>query len=294
MNETGLPFVSVIIPVYNDAARLKACLEALEDQTYPKDKYEVIVVDNGSEEDTAAVVRPFNSAQLRHESQPGSYAARNRGIAAAKGAVLAFTDSDCRPASDWLEKGVGVLLATPECGCVGGEIETIFRDPAQPTAAERYDDLTYFRQSELIERHGYSTTANLFAFKRVMDDVGPFDGELKSCGDLEWGQRVSSSGYPVLHGQDVRVTHPARHTLRQLCRRAVRLVGGRFQLKRSFGKSMVEFIVGLLPPLRGVCIAVSCNASVIQKLKVILVMFVVKYVGAWERLRLVLGGRPQR
>ena len=78
-------FVSVIIPVYNDAERLKKCLLALEKQTYPQAQYEVIVVDNASEENIKDVVSQFPQARLTFENSPGSYAARNQGISIAKG-----------------------------------------------------------------------------------------------------------------------------------------------------------------------------------------------------------------
>ena len=103
-------FVSVIIPVYNDSERLKLCLEALENQTYSKDLYEVIVVDNASEEDIKSIVGQFSQAKYTYESQSGSYVARNKGISIARGEILAFTDSDCIPASDWIEKGVANLF----------------------------------------------------------------------------------------------------------------------------------------------------------------------------------------
>ena len=87
-------FVSVIIPVFNDAERLKICLTALEKQTYPQDYYEVIVVDNGSDENLENVVKQFTQAKLAYYPELGSYAARNHGIALAKGEILAFTDAD--------------------------------------------------------------------------------------------------------------------------------------------------------------------------------------------------------
>ncbi len=78
-------FVSVIIPVYNELIRLKTCLQALEDQTYPKHAYEVIVVDNGSDEDIKTIVAGFNQVKQSYEAQPGSYAARNKRLSLAQG-----------------------------------------------------------------------------------------------------------------------------------------------------------------------------------------------------------------
>ena len=103
--------VSVIIPVYNDAERLKLCLDALARQTYPGDRYEVIVVDNGSQQDPELVTSRYEQVTLAHEACRGSYAARNTGLALARGDVLAFTNSDCIPAADWIEHGVARLGA---------------------------------------------------------------------------------------------------------------------------------------------------------------------------------------
>src|SRR5262245_46024865 len=104
-----LPFVSVIIPVYNNPDGLRRCLHALEAQTYPKSRYEIIVVDNGSDTPPADMVRAFDRVTLLEEAVPSSYAARNRGLAQARGEVIAFTDSDCIPAPDWLAHGVANL-----------------------------------------------------------------------------------------------------------------------------------------------------------------------------------------
>ena len=93
--KNSLPFVTVIIPFYNDLDRLRECLICVFLQTYPHDCYEVIVVDNGSDEDFSPLQNKFHDLELLYEYRPGSYAARNTGIRYSKGEVLAFTDSDC-------------------------------------------------------------------------------------------------------------------------------------------------------------------------------------------------------
>src|SRR5262245_61336705 len=123
MASVSKPFVSVIIPVWNDSHRLKACLQALELQTYPRTLYEVIVVDNASDEPADRVASEFSKARTITEPTQGSYAARNKGISVAKGEILAFTDSDCVPALDWLEKGVSNMTRVPRCGLLAGRVE---------------------------------------------------------------------------------------------------------------------------------------------------------------------------
>lgn len=127
MSNLFYSFVSVVIPVSNDFERLKTCLKALEEQTYPKKLYEVIVVDNGSDEDINPLVIQFSQAFATQESRRGSYTARNKGDSLAKGDVIAFTDSDCIPNCDWIEKGVANLLQVFNCGLVVGKIKVFLK-----------------------------------------------------------------------------------------------------------------------------------------------------------------------
>jgi glycosyltransferase involved in cell wall biosynthesis len=294
------PFVSVIIPVYNDAERLTRCLAALEDQTYPKDRYEVIVIDNGAGADLVPLAASYPQVRLVAESWPGSYAARNRGLSVARGEVLAFTDSDCVPLPDWIEKGVAALLRVPDCGLVGGKVEVFFRDPKRPTAVELYESRTAFLQQEYIEVGRFAVTANLFTFRKVVDDVGVFDAELKSGGDLEWGQRVAAHGYPLVYAEDARVAHPARSSYRELYRKVARTVGG---IKDMQGRKNCRFlgwgrgfVIDSLPPMRSSLRAWRDPGlrGVGSKLKVIAVLFFVQYAQVWESIRLWLGGTSRR
>src|SRR6185312_476288 len=107
-----LPLVSTVIAVRNDADGLAHTLTALSAQTLSADRFEVIVVDDASRDATAAVAR--SHAGVRLISLPdaqGSYVARNRGLEAANGAVIAITDADCRPEPQWLERGAARIAA---------------------------------------------------------------------------------------------------------------------------------------------------------------------------------------
>ncbi|MBD1804923.1 glycosyltransferase [Microcoleus sp. FACHB-SPT15] len=306
MSHLSSPFVSVIIPVFNDAKRLKICLEALENQTYPKSLYEVIVVDNGSDEaeDIEGVVAQFEKAIATYESAPGSYAARNKGISLAKGEVIAFTDADCIPAPDWLEKGVENLLQTPNCGLVAGKIEIFFKNPKQLTTVELYESIMALPQREFLEKHQYGATANVFTFKNVIDKVGGFDASLKSSGDVEWGQRVASFGYKPIYAEDTCVSHPARYSFNDIYKRTLRHAGGYYDLQIKKEKSFLErnkrFFISLAqdltPPLMFAfnLFLDSRLKGVQQKLKVSLVLIFIRYVSAWEKLKLKFGGVSAR
>jgi glycosyltransferase involved in cell wall biosynthesis len=188
MTHTQSPFVSVIVPVFNDIERLKICLQALEQQTYPQHLYETIVVDNNGSDtdlDLAGVIAKFRHAIATFEQTPGSYAARNQGISIAKGSILAFTDADCIPSANWLERGVENLLKFPACGLIAGKITIFFKDPDRPKTVELYEYLTAFPQQQLIEKSHFGATANIFTFRSVIDKIGRFNSNLKSSGDLE-------------------------------------------------------------------------------------------------------------
>lgn len=304
MEADDSPFVSVIIPVFNDGQQLKRCLTALVDQTYGRSHYEIIVIDNGSDHPEQIRAIAAASVKVVVEPTPGSYAARNRGFTVASGEVIAFTDADCIPAIDWIQKGVQALTQTPNCGLVAGQIRLFFRDPERPTMVELYESLRALPQQEFVEQHHYGATANVFTRREVITKVGGFDASLKSSGDMEWGQRVYAQGYRQVYDEAVVVLHPARASLRELYTRTRRLAGGHYdlQLKRapSLWQQQVIFLRTLLqnlvPP---VFFAINTFLDtrlngVDQKLKVSSAMLLVRYISAWETLRLKFGGVSNR
>ncbi|MDJ0728267.1 MAG: glycosyltransferase [Prochloraceae cyanobacterium] len=300
MTESNLDFISVIIPVYNDSKRLQICLEALENQTYPQDLYEIIVVDNNSEENIQATVACFSQVKLTSEKKRGSYAARNKGINLAAGKILAFTDSDCIPATNWLEMGIKRLKSASNCGLVGGKIEIFFKDPQNPTAAEIYDAATNLQQKKYIEEHKYGATANLFTWKKVLEDVGYFDSNLKSGGDGEWGLRVHDRGYLLVYGEDVCIAHPARYSLAELSKKVIRQTGGTYDKektqKRHKPKELFKSLLQLRPPVRSALRKASSNQILKnnrQKLQLFLAIVYLHYVKNLEKVRLSLGGKSQ-
>jgi glycosyltransferase involved in cell wall biosynthesis len=296
-----LSFVSVIIPVFNNSEQLKLCLEALAEQTYSLSMYEIIIVDNASNEDTKSVVEQFNQVVFEQEKQPGSYAARNKGISIAKGDIFAFTDSDCIPALDWIENGVNSLLSTPNCGIVGGRIEMFFQNPDKLTPVELYEKIAMnFQQEISLHKSRYALTANLFTFKHIIDNVGCFNDTLKSGGDREWGQRVYAAGYKQIYADNACVAHPARYSFPQLSQRVARFTGGRHDRLMSTNPSLREIAVDLLetfkPPFRSFYRIWNDEKlhGVNQKLQFTVVMLFIRYVNISEKLRLFMGGKSKR
>ena len=250
-HEGGRPRVSVIIPVYNDFQRLEVCLDALARQTYPSASTEVLVVDNGSEENWTAPKGRFSlDLKVLQEPKKGSYAARNLGLSSATGEILAFTDSDCIPDTNWLQAGVAALAAQRKASMIGGCVRNALLNPSNPGLAELYDSVVAFPQEYYVEKVHFAVTANLFAHRELFDVVGPFDANLESGGDTEWGIRAHRLSFPQGYARDAVVSHPVRGSFGEIFRKQKRIAAGQFD-KAGLGEvSILRFLGHLLWDLR--------------------------------------------
>jgi GT2 family glycosyltransferase len=288
-----VPFVSVIIPVFNDQERLRLCLDALEQQSYPRDRFEVIVVDNNSAPPVREVLTDRPLVRVLEERRPGSYAARKRGIAESRGEVLAFTDSDCIPDPHWIEEGVRTLSQHARGALVGGKVEVFAALRERPRAVELYEMALAFRQRQNIEEHHFAVTANVFTTRTVMERVGAFDPALQSGGDREWGGRAFRAGVPLVYAAGAVVLHPARSSLGEIARKMVRIAHGHHDLarRRPLVARLADWPRILAPPIASLAqIARSDGLSgPSERLRAGAVAVAVKYIWAWARIRLTLG-----
>jgi len=292
INQSQEHFVSVVIPVFNDNKRLELCLSALDNQSYSENLYEVIVVDNGSKDIPAKTINSHKNVKLAQESRRGSYAARNKGLSIAKGSIIAFTDSDCIPESDWIEMGVKNLSGIPNCGLLGGKIELFFADPSKPTGVELWESLVAFQQHKYIDIRKYAATANAFTFRSVIGKVGDFNAELLSSGDREWGNRIHSSGYKLIYSDNTIVGHPARRTLKELYSKHKRIITGHYKLNLT-DSSVKTLLAESVPPVSSMMRLMKYSKfrqidGTINKCKVLFVFVFMRYLRVWQRLRLKL------
>lgn len=290
----NLPFISVIIPVYNDQIGINSCLAALASQTYSQSNYEIIVVDNASNPPITINPTFFRIARLVNCSTPGSYAARNAGIRAAYGELLAFTDADCVPDQNWIRAGVRALVDAKENSIIGGEVA--FSLSKQPTAVELYQYLVGFMQQENIKDRGFSATANLFVTRRQVNLVGEFAENLLSGGDREWCWRAAKFGFLIKYAPEVIVRTLPRSSLISAIRQARRVAGGRYVLRR-----MAAPHVGLggIKPHRSIVssikwILMNPALTLRDRIKVFGVATLLKVVQLFETARLYLGLYPER
>ena len=223
------PRVTVIIPCRNDAATLPLVLEALDHQTYDRDQLEVIVVDNGSTDESARVARTF-SVRLLEEPVPSSYLARNRGIAAATGDYLLFLDADTIPAPEWVEE---LTRAAVKSGSwlAGGRIESIV---ARPTlgGALLATSRSAEKRREMVEKNGRLSGGNMLVARAAFEKYGVFL-PLQSGGDGEFSERANPEHRPVPYVESAVVVHQCDIGNGEYLRRAFRIGKGQAQSRPS-------------------------------------------------------------
>lgn len=238
------PAVSVIVPVYNDRHRIEILLGALLDQDYPKDKVEILIVDNHSTDQTPEIIQRYPVHFLQEKEFQSSYAARNRGIQRASHDIIAFTDSDCRPDPRWLAEGINALRRQQADLAAGLILFTYDRK----TAAEIYDSINHLQNRQDIQKHHSAPTANLFVLKKVIDKIGPFP-VVESGGDLIWTLAAHRAGFRLEFAEAAVIYHPARG-LKALLKKRIRTGRGTFpNWKKSMGTGMalVKTLRLLLP-----------------------------------------------
>jgi glycosyltransferase involved in cell wall biosynthesis len=220
MPPSFLPQVSVIVPIYNGEADLPDLLACLLAQTYPLDRVEYLLIDNGSNDRTSELLhsasqKTSETHALTETQIQSSYAARNTGIRAAKSEILAFTDADCRPEPDWL---LNLVQPFVDCaiGLVAGEIKAL---PGH-SLLERHAD----RQETLSQKHTlanafcpYGQTANLAVRRQAFEKVGLFRPYLTTGGDADLCWRIlKETSFELRFAETAIVRHRHRATLSDL------------------------------------------------------------------------------
>src|SRR5208283_3573779 len=215
----ALPLVSVVIPHYNSLATLKNCVSLLDRQTFCRDRFEIIVADNNSSCGMDAVREAVPAAWVIHADEQGAGPARNAGVAASKGNILAFIDSDCLPNLDWIEKGVAGIQSYD---FIGGSVIVTSEDPLRPNPIEAFEMVFAFDFERYINRVGFTGTGNMFVWRKVFDAVGPFRNGLAE--DMDGSFRARARTFRLGYVEDLIVEHPARKTWSELMARWKRMV----------------------------------------------------------------------
>lgn len=215
------PLISIIVPVRNGAATLPACLDALAAQTLPRDRYEVIVVDDGSTDDTAALARR-DGVNCVSIPNAGPAAARNHGARHARGEFLLFTDADCVPAPHWAE---ALLAAFADLAVVGAKGAYRTRERG---LAPRFVQLEYLSKYERMARLPSIDFIDTYsaAYRRdVFLANGGFDVSFPtpSVEDQEFSFRLAGKGYRMVFAPQAVVYHRHDLTLAEYVKRKFRI-----------------------------------------------------------------------
>lgn len=208
--------ISVVIPAYNAGMTLAACLDALFHQTVSAEQYEVIVVDDGSSDNTSEVARRF-PVRYFFQTNRGPATARNQGANEAEGDILLFTDSDCVPAPDWVEQ-MTKPFEDASVAAVKGAYRTRQRSFAARFAQiefeDRYDRLRSAGTIDLIGTYSAGFR------KEVFLRMGGFDRAFPSANneDVDFSYRLSSAGYRMIFNPEAIVHHDHAATIGEYLR----------------------------------------------------------------------------
>lgn len=202
-----------MISFHNDRPFLSRCVQSLLRSTYPSDKYEIVLVNDGSQDGTQEDISDLlkthrDKIRLLTQQEKGPAAGRNLGVANSRGVIVAFTDPDCIVSETWLAMHVRHYVSS-DVGGVEGNIETDWKEILEPVR---------------ISPAGYRyVTANMSYRRGVLERVGAFDEDFRWKEDDDLAHRVMSAGWRIISDKQATVYHPVRVlSFRDLITRALK------------------------------------------------------------------------
>jgi lipopolysaccharide/colanic/teichoic acid biosynthesis glycosyltransferase/GT2 family glycosyltransferase len=241
--------ISIVVPAYNAADTLGICLCALNQQTVPREQYEVIVVDDGSTDGTASIAEVAGARVIRQTNR-GTAAARNAGVEAARGALILFTDADCEPAPDWIER---MAEALRDPGVVGAK--GVYRTRQQELVAhfvqleyeDKYTRLVGQERIDFIDTYSAAYRRDVLRANDGFDEVFPF------LEDQELSFRIAQRGYKLVFQPHAAVFHRHADTVAQYFRKKFIIGFWKAQVARRYPEK--TFRDSHTPPVMKVQIA---------------------------------------
>ncbi len=235
-----LPEVSIVIPVMNRADELRRCLASLSRLTYPQEKLQVIVVDDGSSDDSPAVAREFGALLVPSGGVGrGPAAARNVGAANATGEILAFIDSDCTASAGWLNELIPAFC-NPKMAAVGGQVDGMCTE----SAVDRYEAVMSSLSVSSRERTGsggtdtfYLPSCNLLVRRSAFRSAGGFEDSMHVGEDVDLTWRLRDGGWTISYLPAGNILHEHRSSIRSF-------------MSRRFDYGTSEGILQVLHPTR--------------------------------------------
>ncbi|MEY2540344.1 MAG: hypothetical protein QOG67_4084 [Verrucomicrobiota bacterium] len=230
------PTFSVVVPTRDRPAKLAICLEALAEQDYPSDRFEVIVVDDASTTPFTApetLTERLDLTVVRHQHSLGPGVARNRGANCARNEYIAFTDDDCSPAPSWLQKLAQRFAESPDY-LVGGLVINALTDNFYSSATHVILDVSFqYYDPRRGRAHFFPTSNFALAARRFRELDGFNEGwPLAAAEDREFCYRWLQRGFVMMHEPEAKVYHRHPLTLGGFCRLHFRYGRGAYHYHR--------------------------------------------------------------
>lgn len=231
------PTVSVVVPVFNSGKTIAKCLDSLMRLNHPR--YEIIIVDDGSTDNTARICRGYNEITFVQLPRSGASKARNVAIEMARGKFIAFTDGDCVVEEDWLtqlEKG----FTSPEIAGVGGDQKCPEDDTKTGTTIHGFLKSVgfvadYVKTDAGMKETEHNPTCNGMYRKEVLEEVGGFNEDLWPGEDVELDLKIRRRGYKLIYNPAASVAHYRPGTYRGFARMLYRYGIAQGYLVRKYG-----------------------------------------------------------
>jgi cellulose synthase/poly-beta-1,6-N-acetylglucosamine synthase-like glycosyltransferase len=230
---------SVIVPVYNGSRTIDQCLLALVSQTLPRSQYEIIVVDDGSTDDTATLVTRYG-VRVLYQPHRGPAAARNLGVASAQGEIVLFTDADVEPSHNWVETMLAPFASDSNLAGVKGTYRTRQREWMARFVQFEYEE-KYARMAQAQTIDVIDTYSAAYC-REVAQFDGGFDESFAaaSAEDQEFSFRLAKAGYQLRFVPEAIVYHQHVTSLLAYSRRKFRMGYWRAHLHRRHPDKLVS------------------------------------------------------
>lgn len=187
------PYISVLVTAYNEEKDLPLCLASIRSSDYPKEKYEIIVVDNNSTDNTASIAQKYG-ARVIEESKQGNTFAVSTGMKAAKGEIIAMTDADSIVSVNWLSE-IEKLFSDDSIVAATGTADILTKSKVFNITSEFFYEL-FLRFNSLLGKP-HLTGFNLVVRKSALEKVGGIDEKFTMSPDVDLGLRISKTGRVV-------------------------------------------------------------------------------------------------
>jgi cellulose synthase/poly-beta-1,6-N-acetylglucosamine synthase-like glycosyltransferase len=226
--------LSIIVPAFNEAENITACVDSIKSQNFQGHLFEIIVVDNNSTDNTLDLVRKLDVSYLV-ETKRGPAAAKNAGLRKARGEIIILIDADCVATENWLTHMIRGF-ETANIGCVSGGIF-----PAENNRISKLElflrEKQFLSQAQHMTHHfmPFAATANAAYRKEVFDRIGLFDEDLLigEDADLSWRMQLFTE-FTIKYVEQAAVYHPYESDLKTLFRQKRRHAYGSVMIYKKY------------------------------------------------------------